>query len=288
MKTNETQQARVEKDSRPRIDRNPIISREKLLESGSYFGHKTYAWNPKMKEYLVPNKRFKGVHIIDVYKTQNHLEYAYKLVNNLAAKGTEFIFVGTKKQAREAVKAAAERTNSLFVTERWLGGTLTNNATIMRSVNTMEQLEAKAASNFKGYTKKEALEKTKQLEKLHKNLNGIRAMSKMRRLPQVMIVADPNEDEIAIKEARKKGLKVIAILDSNSNPDNVDLGVPGNDDSAKFIQVFMTVIADAIVVSRGGRSQFAYQNDEKVVFPEIALPKTEENGKVEVKSTKKD
>lgn len=274
MKTNETH--KLEKESRQKQERKPIISREKLLESGSYFGHKTFAWNPKMKEYLVPNRKLKGVHIIDVYKTQNHLEYAYKLVNNLAAKGTEFIFVGTKKQARDAVKKAAERTNSLFVTERWLGGTLTNNATIMRSVNTMEQLEAKAANNFKGYTKKEALEKTKQLEKLHKNLNGIRAMSKMRRLPHVMIVADPNEDEIAIKEAKKKGLKVIAILDSNSNPDTVDLGVPGNDDSAKFIQVFMTIIADAIVKARGGHHWFAYQDDTKIVFPET--PGTKQNG----------
>ncbi|SYV97428.1 30S ribosomal protein S2 [Mycoplasmopsis edwardii] len=136
----------------------------------------------------------------------------------------------------------------------------------MRRVGTMEELEAKAAANFKGYTKKEALIFEKELEKLHKNLNGIRTM---KRLPQVMIVADPNEDEIAVKEAKRKGLKVISILDSNSNPDSVDLGVPGNDDSAKFIHVFMTIIADAIVKAKGGEQVYAYQDDSKVVLPEF-------------------
>ncbi|AMD81104.1 30S ribosomal protein S2 [Mycoplasmopsis canis PG 14] len=266
-----TENKKVEKKVEVKQDRTPIISKDKLLEAGSYFGHKTHAWNPKMKEYLVPNKKVKGAHIIDVYKTQSHLEYAYKLVNNLAAKGTQFIFVGTKKQAREAVKVAAERTNSLYVTERWLGGTLTNNETIMRRVNAMEDLEAKAATNFKGYTKKEALNFTKELDKLHKNLNGIRTM---KRLPQVMIIADPNEDEIAVKEAKRKGLKVISILDSNSNPDAVDLGVPGNDDSAKFIYVFMTIIADAIVKAKGGEQVYAYQDDSKIVLPEFQQPKT--------------
>ncbi|WP_322936031.1 30S ribosomal protein S2 [Mycoplasmopsis cynos] len=263
-----TENKKIEKkvEQAVKYEKTAIISKDKLLESGSYFGHKSHAWNPKMKEYLVPNKKVKGAHIIDVYKTQSHLEYAYKLVNNLASKGTQFIFVGTKKQAREAVKAAAERTHSLYVTERWLGGTLTNNETIMRRVSAMEALEAKAENNFKGYTKKESLIFEKELEKLHKNLNGIR---QMKRIPQVMIVADPNEDEIAVKEAKRKGLKVISILDSNSNPDAVDLGVPGNDDSAKFIHVFMTIIADAIVKVKGGEQIYAYQEDSKIVLPEF-------------------
>ncbi|QKT05269.1 30S ribosomal protein S2 [Mycoplasma sp. OR1901] len=259
----------------------PIVSRTKLLEAGAYFGHKTYAWNPKMKEYLVPNRKNRGAHIIDIFKTQKYLEFAYSLVNSLAAKNAQFIFVGTKKQAKDAIKAAAERTNSLYVTERWLGGTLTNNETIMKRVQKMEELEAKAADNFKGYTKKEALNFTKELEKLHKNLNGIRSM---KRLPNVMIVADPIQDEIAVKEAKRKGLKVISILDSNANPDLVDFGIPANDDSAKSITLIITVLADAIAKAKGGQQLFAYQDDEKVVLPEFQPKNTSNN---EVRETKK-
>ncbi|MBN4083502.1 30S ribosomal protein S2 [Mycoplasma sp. CSL10137] len=259
----------------------PIVSRTKLLEAGAYFGHKTYAWNPKMKEFLVPNRKNRGAHIIDIFKTQKYLEFAYSLVSSLAAKNAQFIFVGTKKQAKDAIKAAAERTNSLYVTERWLGGTLTNNETIMKRVQKMEELEAKAADNFKGYTKKEALNFTKELEKLHKNLNGIRSM---KRLPNVMIVADPIQDEIAVKEAKRKGLKVISLLDSNANPDLVDFGIPANDDSAKSITLIITVLADAIAKVKGGQQLFAYQDDEKVVLPEFQPKNTSNN---EVKESKK-
>ncbi|MEE3928498.1 30S ribosomal protein S2 [Mycoplasmopsis ciconiae] len=249
-----------------KTNKNPIVSKDKLLEAGAYFGHKAYAWNPKMKEYIVPNKKNKGSHIIDITKTQKFLEFAYSLVNKLAAKKTSFIFVGTKKQARTAVKEAAERTNSFYVTERWLGGTLTNNQTIMSRVKKMEELEAKAANNFQGYTKKEAILLQKELDKLHKNLEGIR---NMKRLPQVMIVADPNEDNIAVKEAKRKGIKVIALLDTNSDPDFVDFGIPANDDSAKCISLIMTILADAIVKAQGGQELFAYQSDDKVVLPEF-------------------
>lgn len=262
----------VAKDKEQKEAKAPIVSRTKLLEAGAYFGHKTHAWNPKMKEFLVPNKKNKGAHIIDIFKTQKYLEFAYSLVNSLASKNAQFIFVGTKKQARDAVKAAAERTNSLYVTERWLGGTLTNNETIMSRVKKMEELEAKAANNFKGYTKKEALNFTKELDKLHKNLEGIRAM---KRLPNVMIVADPIQDEIAVKEAKRKGLKVISILDSNANPDAVDFGIPANDDSSKSIALIMTILADAIVKAKGGQQLFAYQDDEKIVLPEFQVKNTE-------------
>ncbi|WP_406613608.1 30S ribosomal protein S2 [Mycoplasma corogypsi] len=246
-------------------EKKPIVSKNKLLEAAVYFGHKTHAWNPKMKEYIVPNKKNKGSHIIDAIKTQKLLEIAYSLVNQLAAKGASFIFVGTKKQAREAVKQAALRTDSFYVSERWLGGTLTNNETIMSRVKKMEELEAKAAKNFQGYTKKEALNFTKELEKLHKNLDGIK---NMKRLPQVMIVADPNEDAIAVKEARRKKIKVIGILDTNADPDFLDFGIPANDDSAKSITLIMTVLADAIAKAKGGTQLFAYQDDEAIVLPE--------------------
>ncbi|QZE12422.1 30S ribosomal protein S2 [Mycoplasma sp. Ms02] len=257
---------KVESVSAEKQQKLPIVSKDKLLEAGAYFGHKAHAWNPKMKEYIVPNKKNKGAHIIDITKTQKYLEFAYSLVYKLASKKASFIFVGTKKQAQAAVEEAAKRTNSFYVKERWLGGTLTNNQTIMSRVKTMESLEAKAEENFKGYTKKEAVLFQKELEKLHKNLDGIR---KMRRLPQVMIVADPNEDEIAVKEAKRKGIKVIGILDTNANPDAVDFGIPANDDSAKSIALIMTVLADAIVKAQGGKELFAYQSDDKVVLPEF-------------------
>ncbi|TNK93334.1 30S ribosomal protein S2, partial [Mycoplasmopsis pullorum] len=212
----------------------------KLLEAGAYFGHKAHAWNPKMKDHIVPNKKNKGAHIIDITKTQKYLEFAYSLVYKLAVKKASFIFVGTKKQAQNAVKEAAQRTNSFYVTERWLGGTLTNHSTIMSRVKKMEELEAKAANGFEGYTKKEGILFQKELDKLHKNLEGIRSM---KRIPNVMIVADPNEDEIAIKEAKRKGIKVIALLDTNSDPDFVDFGIPANDDSAKCISLIFTILA---------------------------------------------
>ncbi|AKA49888.1 30S ribosomal protein S2 [Mycoplasmopsis gallinacea] len=246
--------------------KQPIVSKEKLLEAGAYFGHKASNWNPKMKDFIVPHKKNRESHIIDITKTQKYLEFAYSLVNKLASRNAQFIFVGTKKQARAAVKEAAERTNSLYVTERWLGGTLTNNSTIMSRVKKMEELEAKAKGEFKGYTKKEALDKMRELEKLHKNLDGIR---NMKRLPQVMIVADPNEDAIAVKEAKRKKIKVIGILDTNSDPDSLDFGIPANDDSAKSITLIMTVLADAIAKAQGKPQLFAYQDEEKVVLPDF-------------------
>lgn len=260
--------------SQPRDQKPPIISKEKLLEAGAYFGHKTHAWNPKMKDYIVPNKKNRGAHIIDIVKTQKYLEFAYSLVGKLAAKKASFIFVGTKKQAQAVIKEAALRTKSFYVTERWLGGTLTNNQTIMSRVKKMEDLERKAQSEFKNYTKKEAIIFQKELDKLHKNLEGIRTM---RRLPQVMIVADPNTDQIAVKEARRKGIKVIGILDTNSDPDVVDFGIPANDDSAKSIALVITVLADAISKARGGSELFAYQSDEKIILPEFKPPAGEQH-----------
>ncbi|EFF41470.1 30S ribosomal protein S2 [Mycoplasmopsis alligatoris] len=267
--TQNNEKETVKKETVAKEPKAVIVSKDKLLEAGAYFGHKTHQWNPKMRDYLVPNKTNRGAHIIDITKTQKYLEFAYSLINKFAAKKASFIFVGTKKQAHAAIKEAAERTQSYYVTERWLGGTLTNNQTIMSRVKTMEQLEAKAASGFKGYTKKEAILFQKELDKLHKNLDGIR---NMRHIPQVMIVADPNEDEIAVKEAKRKGIKVIGILDSNSNPDALDFGIPANDDSAKSIALVMTILADAIVKARGGKELFAYQPDENIVLPEYQAP----------------
>ncbi len=244
-----------------------IVSREKLLEAGTYFGHKKSMWNPKMKEFLYPQSK-RGMHMINANVTLQRLEFAYNILNKFVAKNprTTFIFVGTKKQAKDTIKENALRTGSFYVSERWLGGTLTNASTIFKRVKVMEELEAQAAKKFQGYTKKEGLIKQKELDKLHKNLDGIR---KMQSLPSFMIVADPNVDAIAVKEARSKGVKVIGILDSNSNPDAVDFGIPANDDSAKSITLIMTILADAIATARGGKAKFAYQGDDKVILPEF-------------------
>ena len=240
----------------------PLISNNKLLEAGVYFGHKKDRWNPKMAPFIHGVKN--GIHIIDVTKTYKAIEVAYKLVNKMAEKGASFIFVGTKKQARDVIKEQAIRTGSPYVNERWLGGTLTNSKTIFSRVRAMEDLEDLAARNFEGYTKKEGILQRKELAKLQRNLNGIRHMQRM---PQFMIVADPNEDLIAVKEARKKNVKVIGVIDTNTDPDLVDLGIPANDDSLKSLNIIITLLADAIMEARGGTLQYAYQPDEAIALP---------------------
>nr|WP_318034530.1 30S ribosomal protein S2 [Mesomycoplasma molare] len=256
----------------PQVSEREIVSKQKLLEAGTYFGHKSSQWNPKMKPYIHTKKL--GTHIIDILKTKRALEFAYKLVYKTAQKGASFIFVGTKRQAKKAVEEQALRTNSIYVSERWLGGTLTNNRTIFSRVRQMEDLEKLAETNFDGYTKKEGVLKTKELEKLQKNLQGIR---NMKRLPEVMIIADPKNDLIAIKEAKKKGIKVIGILDTDTDPEWVDFGIPANDDSVKSITLILTILADAIVAAKNGKQLFAYQEDEKVVLPEDPDKEKREN-----------
>lgn len=245
----------------------PIISKQKLLEAGVYFGHKASQWHPKMAQFLLKKKR-NETHIIDVLKTQKMLEIAYKLVEKFAQKGAKFIFVGTKKQAKKVVEEQAVRTNSIYVSGRWLGGTLTNNRTILSRLKTMENLEKQAAENFQGYTKKEKLAKQKQLAKLQKNLNGIKGLKEVPLFSLIMLVADPLKDAIAVKEARKKGIKIIGITDSNVDPSLVDFGIPANDDSTKSITLIFTVLADAIASAKGGKKLFAYQSDENIILPE--------------------
>ncbi|AAT27662.1 30S ribosomal protein S2 [[Mycoplasma] mobile] len=242
--------------------KNEIVSKQKLLEAGTYFGHKASLWNPKMKPFIHSKKM--GTHIIDIAQTRKALEYAYKLIEKYAQKGASFIFVGTKKQAKDVVKAQALRTNSIYVSERWLGGTLTNSRTIMNQVRTLSDLEKLEESGYEGYTKKEGVEFSKKLAKLQRNLTGIR---NMKHLPQVMIVADVNTDKIAIKEAQRKNIKIIGILDTNSDPSLVNFGIPANDDSVKSLNLIITILADAIVAAKNGKQLFAYQGDEAIVFP---------------------
>ncbi|AWX69596.1 30S ribosomal protein S2 [[Mycoplasma] anseris] len=262
MTEKETKKVEVEKTSQE----PEIISREKLLEAGTYFGHRVSQWNPKMKKYIW-GKRM-GIHILDIASTQRSLEYSYKLLNKMAQKQVSFIWVGTKKQAKKAIEAAANRTNSVYVSERWLGGTLTNSQTIFRSVKELERLEELQKNGYAGYTKKEGLLFDKKIAKLQKNLGGIRPLAGKVNPPQVMICASPLEDEIALLEAKKKGIKIIGIQDSNSNPDLVDIIIPANDDSVKSITLITTILADAICAARGEKQLYAYKSNDEIVLPE--------------------
>lgn len=253
-------------------EKKQIVSKDKLLEAGVYFGHNKSKWNPKMKPYILTVK--KGTHIIDIQKTAKTLDFAYSIIKKFAERGASFIFVGTRRQAKEAVKNNALRTNSYYISERWLGGTLTNNRTIFTRVRRMFDLERLQANNFEGYTKKEGVLFTKELEKLQKNLSGIK---NMKGKPNVMIVADPKTDEIAVKEAKKLGIKVIGIVDTNTDPSLVDVAIPANDDSIKSVTLVLTILADAIAEAKGGDVLFAYQEDSKIVLPEDLKPERKPN-----------
>ena len=262
MSEDKQKETALEQTSLSASETGEIVSTKKLLEAGTYFGHRKSQWNPKMAPYIHTQKM--NTHIIDVSKTQKSLELAYKLIFKAAQKGANFIFVGTKRQAKEVIKEQALRTNSAYVSERWLGGTLTNNKTIFSRVRAMEDLEKLEEKNFEGYTKKEGILKKKELDKLQKNLQGIRNMNSA---PQFMIIADPMDDLIAIKESRKRNIKVIGIIDTDCDPELVDLGIPANDDSVKSLNLIITILADAIVEAKNGTVKFAYQPDDKIVLP---------------------
>ena len=265
-KKNETKKESSNENNAEMSAEPEIVSREKLLEAGTYFGHRVSQWNPKMKQYIY-GKRM-GIHIIDIAKTQKALEYAYKILYKMALKPISFIWVGTKKQAKKAIEEAAARTNSVYVSERWLGGTLTNSQTIFKSVRVLEDLEEKKAAGYVGRTKKEGLECDKKIAKLQKNLGGIRKLANKASFPQVMICASPLDDEIAIKEAKKKGIKIFAINDTNTNPDLAEFVIPGNDDSTKSLTLILTILADAICAARGNKQLFAYKSNEEIILPE--------------------
>ena len=262
----DTKQSETKNEQANATNEPEIVSREKLLEAGTYFGHRVSQWNPKMKQYIY-GKRM-GIHIIDIAKTQKALEYAYKILYKMALKPISFIWVGTKKQAKKAIEEAAARTNSVYVSERWLGGTLTNSQTIFKSVRVLEDLEEKKAAGYVGRTKKEGLECDKKIAKLQKNLGGIRKLANKGAFPQVMICASPLDDEIAIKEAKKKGIKIFAINDTNTNPDLADFVIPGNDDSTKSLTLIITILADAICAARGNKQLFAYKPNDEIILPE--------------------
>ncbi len=225
-----------------------VVSLSYLLEAGVHFGHQTKRWNPKMKEYIFTTRD--DIYIIDLQKTLSKIEEAYAEISKIAANGGTFLFVGTKKQAQEAAKENAERTNSYYVTERWLGGTLTNFRTIRSRVKRLEEIEnMEKNGTFDVLPKKEVIGLKKEHDKLNRLLCGIRAMDK---LPQALIIVDPKKEINAIKEARKLNIPIFGIVDTNCDPDDVDYVIPGNDDAVRAVKVVLGVLGNAIAEVNGG------------------------------------
>ena len=236
-----------------------VVSMSYLLEAGVHFGHQTKRWNPKMKEYIYTTRD--DIYIIDLQKTMSKIEEAYAEINKIAANGGTFLFVGTKKQAQEAARENAERTNSYYVTERWLGGTLTNFRTIRSRVKRLEEIEKMEENGtFEVLPKKEVIELRKEHDKLERLLSGIRAMDK---LPQAMIIVDPKKEINAIREARKLNIPIFGIVDTNSDPDDVDFVIPGNDDAVRAVKVVLGVLGNAIAEANGGEIIDYVTEDEK-------------------------
>ena len=224
-----------------------VVSMSYLLEAGVHFGHQTKRWNPKMKEYIFTARE--DIYIIDLQKTQELLEVSYNEIKTIAANGGKFLFVGTKKQASEVCVEEATRSKSFYVTERWLGGTLTNFRTIRRRVKRLEEIEnMEREGKFEVLPKKEVIGLKKEYEKLNKILCGIREMDK---LPQALIVVDPKKEYNAVKEARKLKIPVFGIVDTNGDPDDVDFVIPGNDDAVRSIKVMIGVLNNAICEANG-------------------------------------
>ena len=236
-----------------------VVSMNYLLEAGVHFGHQTKRWNPKMKEYIFTSRD--DIYIIDLQKTAKKIEEAYAALNAIAANGGKVLFVGTKKQAVEAAKEEATRSNSFYVTERWLGGTLTNFKTIRRRVKRVEEIEKmEKDGTFEVLPKKEVIGIKKEYDKLNTLLCGIRGMYK---LPEAMIIVDPSKEDIAIKEARKLGIPVFGIVDTNCDPDMVDYVIPGNDDAIRAVKLILGVMANAIVEAQGGQTVNYVSGEEK-------------------------
>ncbi len=250
-----------------------VVSLSYLLEAGVHFGHQTKRWNPKMKEYIFTTRD--DIYIIDLQKTVEKIEEAYAEIKRIADNGGTFLFVGTKKQANEAAKETAERSGSYYVTERWLGGTLTNFRTIRRRVKRLEEIEKmEADGTFEVLPKKEVIGLKKEYEKLNKVLCGIREMYK---LPQAMIIVDPKKEINAIREARKLNIPVFGIVDTNCDPDDVDYVIPGNDDAVRAVKVVLGVLGNAICEAKNLEIlDFITEEDKKAAKKEVKAEKTEE------------
>ena len=260
-----------------------VISMNYLLEAGVHFGHQKRRWNPKMKEYIYTTRD--DIYIIDLSKTVKKLEEAYQALKEIAQAGGKILYVGTKKQAQEAVEEAAVRTNMYFMNERWLGGTLTNYKTIRSRIKRLEEIEKmESDGTFDLLPKKEVIHIKKEYDKLNKNLRGIREMKK---LPQALVIVDPRKEEIAIKEAHILGIPVFGIVDTNCDPDVVDYVIPGNDDAVRAVKLLIGALTNA-VAEVNGNEIIDYVNDEDKNKDNKKQAKKEAVKKEVVKETKKE
>ena len=228
-----------------------VVSMKQLLEAGVHFGHQTRRWNPKMAPYIFTERN--GIYIIDLQKTVKKLDEAYNFIHEVAANGGEILFVGTKKQAADSIKEEAVRAGAHYVNARWLGGMMTNFKTIQRRIARLEQLHAMEADNtFDLLPKKEVIKLNLEIEKLEKFLGGIKNMKK---LPGALFVVDPRKEKIAVAEAKKLGIPVVAIVDTNCDPDEIDYVIPGNDDAIRAVKLIAGAMADAIISARQGTAE---------------------------------
>ena len=241
-----------------------VISMKQLLEAGVHFGHQTRRWNPKMKEYIFTERN--GIYIIDLQKTVKKIDEAYYFIRDLAMDGGTVLFVGTKKQAQEAIEQEAKRCEMYYVNQRWLGGMLTNFKTIQSRINKLRKIEKmEADGDFELLPKKEVIKLKAEQEKLEKNLGGIK---EMRKLPSAMFVVDPRKEHIAILEAKALGIPVVAIVDTNCDPDEADYPIPGNDDAIRAVKLIASKIADAVLEGRQGEQMSDEAAEEEAASEE--------------------
>ena len=246
-----------------------VVSMKELLESGVHFGHATRRWNPKMARYIYTARN--GIYIIDLQKTANEIEKAYQVLNGIVANGGKVLFVGTKKQAQEAVKEEATRCGHFYVDQRWLGGTLTNFKTIRRRIKRLKDLyKMEEDGTFSLLPKKEVAQLKHEREKLEKNLGGIKEMTKV---PDALFIVDPRKEHNAILEARKLNIPVFGIVDTNCDPDDVDYVIPANDDAIRAVKLVAHVMTNAIIEAQGGTVE---RFDDEVINIDEEMNKTEE------------
>lgn len=249
-----------------------VIPMKSLLEAGVHFGHQTRRWNPKMKKFIFTERN--GIYIIDLQKTVKKVDEAYEVVRQVAADGGNILFVGTKKQAQDAIEFEAKRADQYYVSQRWLGGMLTNYETIKKSINRLEEIERMSEDGtFDLLPKKEVIGLERELEKLNKYLSGIKDMPG---IPDLMFVVDPKNEYIAVREARRLGIPIVGIVDTNTDPDDVDYPIPGNDDAIRAVKLITAAMADAIIEGKQGESlsseeefEVSNETEEKVEDKEV-------------------
>ena len=243
-----------------------VVAMKQLLEAGVHFGHQTRRWDPRMAPYIFTARN--GIYIIDLQKTAKKIDEAYAVLKNIVDEGKSVIFVGTKKQAQECVKEEAERCGMYYVNQRWLGGMLTNFKTIRKRINRLKELETMSTDGtFDVLPKKEVIGLKKEMEKLEANLGGIKDMTE---IPGAMFVVDPKKERIAILEARKLGIPVIGLVDTNCNPEDVDYVIPGNDDAIRAIKLIIEAMANAVIESKQGESMVnTVSEDAETTMEEI-------------------